>query len=77
MVRNTREKTEGLPEMGWGWGIFYKMARKDFTDVVISEQGPEGIEEASPADVCWKGTPAEGRARANTPGGGIPWWSSG
>ena len=30
MVINTREKTEGLQEMGWGWGIFYKVARKDF-----------------------------------------------
>ena len=77
MVINTREKNEGLQEMGWGWGIFYKVVRKDFIDMVIFEQGPERSEEASPADVCWKGTLAEGTARAKAPSGGIPWWCSG
>ena len=77
MVIHTREKTEGLQETGWGWGTFCKVAGKDFTDMVIFEQGPERSEEASPEDVCWKGTLAEGTARANAPGGGIPWRCSG
>lgn len=69
---NTREKTEGLQEMGRGWGIFYKVARKDFTDMVIFEQGPERSEEASPADVCWKGTLAEGTPGQRLQAGEFP-----